>query len=54
VVEVDQAWIVQGRSQNQRDLLDVESVAGHLLAAGSVFAFLALLTYPWVVSVAGN
>jgi transposase len=41
VVEVDQAWIVQGRSQNQRDLLDVESVAGHLLAAGSVFAFLA-------------
>lgn len=36
-----QAWIVQGRSQDQRDLLDVESVAGHLLPAGSVFAFLA-------------
>jgi transposase len=32
---------VQGRSQDQRDLLDVESVAGHLLPAGSVFAFLA-------------
>ncbi|MEJ6906645.1 transposase, partial [Bradyrhizobium japonicum] len=31
----------QGRSQDQRDLLDVESVAGHLLPAGSVFAFLA-------------
>jgi hypothetical protein len=32
---------VQGRSDPQRDLLDVESVAGHLLPAGSVFAFLA-------------
>lgn len=32
---------MQGRSRNQRDLLDVESVAGHLLPAGSVFAFLA-------------
>ena len=32
---------VQGRSDQQRDLLDVESVAGHLLTAGSVFAFLA-------------
>jgi IS5 family transposase len=32
---------VQGRSQDQRDFLDVESVAGHLLPAGSVFAFLA-------------
>jgi IS5 family transposase len=32
---------VQGRSQDQRDLLDVESVAGHLLPPGSVFAFLA-------------
>lgn len=31
---------VQGRSESQRDLLDVESVAGHLLKAGSVFAFL--------------
>jgi Transposase DDE domain/Transposase domain (DUF772) len=32
---------MQGRSDPQRDLLDVESVAGHLLPAGSVFAFLA-------------
>jgi IS5 family transposase len=32
---------VQGRSDDQRELLDVESVAGHLLKAGSVFAFLA-------------
>jgi transposase len=32
---------VQGRSDGQRDLLDVESVAGHLLKPGSVFAFLA-------------
>jgi hypothetical protein len=32
---------VQGRSEDQRDLLDVESVAGHLLKPGSVFAFLA-------------
>jgi hypothetical protein len=32
---------VQGRSGDQRDLLEVESVAGHLLMAGSVFAFLA-------------
>ena len=30
-----------GRSEDQRDLLDVESVAGHLLKPGSVFAFLA-------------
>ncbi len=33
--------VVQGRSEEQRELLDVESVAGHLLPAGSVFAFLA-------------
>lgn len=33
---------MQGRAQDQRDLLDVESVAGHLLPAGSVFAFLAV------------
>ena len=33
--------MVQGRSQDQWDLLDVESVAGHLVPAGSVFAFLA-------------
>src|SRR5262249_57328646 len=32
---------VQGRSDGQRELLDAESVAGHLLKAGSVFAFLA-------------
>ncbi len=32
---------MQGRARDQRDLLDVESVAGHLLEAGSVFAFLA-------------
>jgi acyl-coenzyme A thioesterase PaaI-like protein len=33
---------VQGRSEDQRDLLDVESVAGHLVRPGSVFAFLAV------------
>jgi transposase len=33
--------VVQGASDPQRELLDVESVAGHLLAAGTVFAFLA-------------
>jgi hypothetical protein len=32
---------VQGEVDRQRELLDVEAVAGHLLAAGSVFAFLA-------------
>lgn len=32
---------VQGRSDSQRELLDAESVAGHLLKAGSVFALLA-------------
>lgn len=32
---------MQGRSEPQRELLDVESVAGHLLRPGSVFAFLA-------------
>lgn len=32
---------VQGESDRQRDLLDVESVAGHLLEPGSVFAVLA-------------
>src|SRR3954470_17616234 len=36
-----QAVGVQGSSAGQRDLLDVESLAGHLLPAGSVFAFLA-------------
>ena len=32
---------VQGRSDDQRELLDAESVAGHLLKPGSVYAFLA-------------
>ena len=32
---------MQGRSDSQRELLDAESVAGHLLKADSVFAFLA-------------
>jgi transposase len=32
---------VQGRSKRQRELMDVEAVAGHLLKPGSVFAFLA-------------
>jgi hypothetical protein len=32
---------MQGEADRQRELLDVESVAGHLLPAGSVFAFLA-------------
>jgi len=32
---------MQGESGRQRELLDVESIAGHLLPAGSVFAFLA-------------
>jgi len=32
---------VQGRSEDQRELLDVESLAGHLIAPGSVFGFLA-------------
>jgi hypothetical protein len=32
---------VQGRSDPQRELLDVEAVAGHLLPSGGVLAFLA-------------
>ena len=32
---------MQDRSRRQRELLDVESVAGDLLRPGSVFAFLA-------------
>ena len=32
---------MQGRADDQRELLDAESVAGHLLAAGGVFRFLA-------------
>ncbi len=34
-------WWVQGRFDDQRELLDAESVAGHLLKGDSVFAFLA-------------
>jgi hypothetical protein len=34
-------WVMQGESDRQRELLDVESVAGHLLEPGSVFALLA-------------
>ena len=33
--------MVQGRADPQREILDVESVAGHLLPEGGVFAFLA-------------
>jgi IS5 family transposase len=33
--------LMQGESDRQRELLDVESIAGHLLVSGSVFAFLA-------------
>jgi hypothetical protein len=33
--------LVQGRSEDQRQLGDVEALAGHLLPGGSVFAFLA-------------
>ena len=32
---------MQGRSDEQRELLDAESIAGHLLKSGSVFGFLA-------------
>ena len=32
---------MQGRSEDQRELLDAESLAGHLLKPDSVFAFLA-------------
>jgi hypothetical protein len=34
-------WWVQGRSDDQRELFDAESVAGHLLKSDSMFAFLA-------------
>ncbi len=33
--------MVQGQSNDQLEVLDAESVAGHLLKPGSVFAFLA-------------
>ncbi len=32
-------WWVQGRSDDQRELLEAESVAGHLLKGDNVFAF---------------
>ena len=32
---------MQGELSSQRDVLDVESLAGHLLPVGSVFRFLA-------------
>ncbi len=35
------SWVVQGEWSPQRDVLDVESLAGHLLPEGSVFRFLA-------------
>ena len=41
MVAVGDDFGVQGRSEIQRELLDSESVAGHLLKADSVFAFLA-------------
>lgn len=41
IVVVGDDFGVQGRSDDQRELLDVESVAGHLLKVDSVFAFLA-------------
>jgi IS5 family transposase len=41
IVVVRDDFSVQGRSDCQRELLDAESVAGHLLKAGSVFGFLA-------------
>jgi hypothetical protein len=33
--------LVQGRADPRREILDVESVAGHLLPVGGMFAFLA-------------
>ena len=33
--------VMQGRCQDQRELLDAESVVGHLVKPGSVFGFLA-------------
>jgi Transposase DDE domain/Transposase domain (DUF772) len=41
IVVVRDDFGVQGRSDEQRELLDAESVAGHLLKSGSVFGFLA-------------
>jgi transposase len=39
-VSVDNWW-VQGRSGSERELLDTASLVGHLVPAGSVYAFLA-------------
>jgi len=41
IVVVREDLGVQGRSEDQREQGDVEALAGHLLSAGSVFAFLA-------------
>ena len=40
-VDVCDDVVVQGMSDAQRDILDAESVTGHLLPPGSVYAFLA-------------
>lgn len=34
-------WVMQGHDDGQREIYDVESLAGHLLPAGSMYAFLA-------------
>jgi hypothetical protein len=41
ILSVRDDLAVQGRTEDQRDLFHVESVAGHLLRPGRVFAFLA-------------
>jgi len=43
IAEESAGWVfwLQGRSEGQRQLGDVEAWAGHLLVPGSVFAFLA-------------
>ena len=45
---------VQGRFDEQRELLDAESVAGHLLKPGSVFGFLAAHRHELFAETAGN
>ena len=34
-------WVMRGRHDGQRQLLDIESLAAHVLLAGSVFKLLA-------------
>jgi len=41
VVWVRDDLFMQGRAEDQQELLDAESVVGHLMKPGSVFAFLA-------------